>query len=192
MITIKNSFRRYSSLFRIILAAALLLAGLVAVPSVEATPLSLVKQQPDIVVSDLVRTGNVFGFDLIFTESDSSWFEAPPASGLSISGGTYLLDTFTGQFFIKGDTGTGIHELLAGKIIGYDLNGGNFYEFLIRIDNYDLALGNFGTRAGVIIASSGDSLNSDNFSTPVPEPSTIILLTAGLAGLVAIRRRRVR
>lgn len=187
MTTIQNSFKRFSSLLRITMAAALLLTGLALAPSAQATPLNLFSQQPDILVSDLQRTGLTYGTDLKFTHTILSWFEAPPASSLTIYDGSYLLDTVNNIFLISGDTGTGFHSLLAGKIIDYDLNGGSFYEFLIDIDSFDSALGDFGTRAGIIIA--GSNFNSDNFSTPVPEPSTIILLTAGLAALVAIRRR---
>lgn len=205
-----------------IFRSALLIAGFLLVGSgaAWAGPLGLgLPGFPDIMVQDLAINYDATTMEFTATGDASASYSAVNSAGnpvLPLTGLSYNLTAKIdhsgnliqpGSLDIKGNLGSGIESLLAGKIFqfGYDplyagLGAANF-EFLLSVTDSAPQLG-FGTTAGVILSSSPNSLPlgysfngdfrgagiADNFT--VPEPASFGLLLLGAAGAAYRRRRR--
>ncbi len=201
------------------LLALMLAAALLALPSTaQASPLGLFPAHPDISSSSLSvtytqATGNIHveGWATSFDPYDGSTLVGISADHLN-----YFIDIWvdslgvprsgtTGTLSITGSLESGEGpNLLSGELyaFGFPDLGGDYLEFVFTNLEGDLASQYTSGAAGVILAGSGlpgtlfdeDFANdgmgyADTFDTSVPEPSTTLLLVAGLF-LIAMYRRR--
>lgn len=133
-------------------------------------------------------------------------------AGNMIPGGTGLVitgDIDTDGDFVADYTGT----LLSGDIALFGANGSGpgIFEFVFAVTGGSLVPDFFGSQAGVILGADGNSTFTGSFAVnfnnlnggagtgtgnadtaPVPEPGTMLLLGAGMAGLAGFGRRESR
>jgi len=208
MTTIQNSLRRFSSLLRITMAAALLLASLALAPSAQAT-LFTSHTDPDITAQYLV-VGNTQDSFIAMGMGIGMGFFTLNASG------TIFDQNYITAFYNLGydkHTNTGNLTLFSGTMLDLNMNPVGPASLMVNLTMYDdnngdsQFLGNITYLDPLLAAAGFDAsklfgiqfsdmhngfFQSDNFNinTPVPEPSTIILLGAGLLGIVAASRRK--
>jgi hypothetical protein len=136
-------------------------------------------------------TGNIFGFDANVTFSIV--FDNPVA--------TFGMGVFDPNYPGFGSTNT-------NRLRAYDSAGNVLEETLSGTSNFPVGPpgGSFSTYVGFtygselikrieLVGAPGDLLGIDNIgylSAQIPEPGSIALLVAGLAGLVVVARRRSR
>lgn len=204
MTTIQNSLKRFSSLLRVTMAATLLLASLSLAPSAEAT-LFTSHTDPDItaqylMVNNATDSFHAMGLSLGFYTLNSN-------NTQNFISGFYdlIFDKFTniGTLNLFASTLLDPNNMdpigpanLRVNLTMYDDNNGDS-QFLGNITYLDPLLAAAGFDASKLFGIQFSDMNngyfqSDNFNinTPVPEPSTIILLGAGLLGVVAASRRK--
>ena len=169
-----------------------------------ATPLNLTPTSPDITASFLNFT--YVGGQITISGDPAGLLPDNPSllGGWAGAIGTYFLEVnpLPGVTFSMTD---GTTTLLEGMPIAYGFatSGGNTdVEFIVNLTGGTLQ-GFFGPRLGIVGTITGwDGVsdvtagnitfqNTDNFPTPVPEPASLTLLGAGVAAIVA-RRRRAR
>lgn len=204
MTTIQNSFKRFSSLLHITMAAALLLASLTLAPSAQAT-LFTSHTDPDI-TAQYLTVGNTQD---TFLAMGMGFFT------LNASG-TIFDQNYIKAFYNLGydkHTNTGNLTLFSATMLDLNMNPVGPASLMVNLSMYDdnngdsQFLGNITYLDPLLVAAGFDAsklfgiqfsdmhngyFQSDNFNinTPVPEPSTIILLGAGLLGIVAASRRK--
>jgi len=207
MTTIQNSFKRFSTLFRITMAAALLLAGLSLAPSAQATLITGGINgdfYPDLLSGYTNGSVDVTGWE---QGSDTGSFYATLINGshmLQIDSNSYNNLEFKADLLLKYNGTTGFfivgnesNPYLKGDIVavgddGTSTSGIRTYFFLLsNVTSSDSNFDGFGPMAGIKFTDFGSgNFMSDTVNVPVPEPATVVLLAAGLAGLVALRRRQ--
>jgi hypothetical protein len=105
-------------------------------------------------------------------------------SGLTVSPPFVATVAFSADT-VSGPPSNGINQ--AADILGivYDVSGG-----LAGVQN---AIADGSLRIGLHVRSIGAVGGSDSFiNTPIPEPSTIILLGIGILGILGISRRKMK
>jgi hypothetical protein len=195
---VKSVVSRCRGLFQSSLAAVLLLTALNA--PAQAAMIGNTMTYPDLTISYLTVadvpegilaiTSPVNPFDL--------WIGPAATDDLWVTGAYYLnydrlLSTGTllimGAYDLTGDSfGLMGHIVAAGAT-----EDGKAFDFLVQVDVIDQTLvdhgfGGVGSLLYTNLLLNGDVWQSDTVNA-VPEPSTLILLAAGLIGLVALRRR---
>lgn len=86
--------------------------------------------------------------------------------------------------------GLGFYPLTFGS--GANTYTGNFGGTVDIFHDGTLNVSVFSTGGDFYLDSSRLVVNGDNGTAPVPEPGTLLLMGTGLAGLVAVRRRKTR
>jgi hypothetical protein len=122
------------------------------------------------------------------------------ASGLSLE-----INTLGSSLSTSNDTEIALYDAFGNKIAendDIDLSGGNLLSRLVfgaggsrdlTAGVYFIGAGGFNTTWSDVFASSTSSYTGDlvlNIVTNVPEPASMMVLGAGLAGLLGLRRRK--
>lgn len=180
----------------------------------QAISLNLALGLPDI-MSSFITVNYTAASDLLAADGFAT--ELTDAGGTtSIMSGTFSLmatidDSGTassGSLTISGDVGSGVQTLLSSSTLsqfGFPTGGGDPLEFVFTNLDGSLAA-QFGSRAGVVLSSSGFPMPppappfsadfssniavSDVGTLQVPAPATLPLLMIGLLGLFAVHNRK--
>ncbi len=158
----------------------------------------------------------VSGSGLLTNNGGNAWIQpnfgtqdiALIGSDASITGFTELGD-FNGNNDVNFNLtpgATGINAIQAGTLslqgsadsLTVDLSNYNFDTDSLTLFSFTTLQDDFDGNVTVTGASSytlnynATSITLDNLVAPIPEPSTLALLTAGLGTLMAVRRRKIR
>lgn len=142
-----------------------------------------------------------FGFDLSFDDG-TTYVSSPGDSGdyLTFTGFSFNNVLFVSSFWDDGDTISGEVPIFDPYVWGNDILLGTF-NFMaptsgpIGLETVYLGandLGPFGAEGLIQGALGGTAFMPNNptaSAAPVPEPSTILLVGAGLIGLVGMRKK---
>jgi hypothetical protein len=197
--SIKSVVSRCRGLFTSLLAAVALLSALSAAPA-QAAMIGNTMTYPDLTLSYLTVLDQPAGIMAITSPVTPFDLLTGPAAAddVWVTGAYYLTyDRLltTGTLLIMGAYDqTGDPFGLMGHIVAAgSTEDGKAYDFLVQLDVIDQTLidygfGGVGSLIYTNLLLNGDVWQSDTVNA-VPEPSTLILLAAGLLGLVALRRR---
>jgi hypothetical protein len=134
---------------------------------------------------------NYNGTTSLFADGDSGGQHATTVM-TQVSGGTFSVSSLDASVYWTGATG----ELM---LIG-DLSGGGQVTTILDIDSTwthfnltgfnDLVSLTFqDTTSGAFLVAPGFGIDNINLSAATPEPGTLVLLGAGIAGLAGLRRK---
>lgn len=130
----------------------------------------------------------VFGGDVVALKLNVDFSAAGFLRGTSsVPFGNLILTDFTGT--LSGLDGLTVSEFLA--ISDTCLGGGSCPEGIDNIDDIAVNLGP-SFAEGTVSTFADDHLALPSSTTPAPEPSSLLLLTPGLASLGLLRRRFLR
>jgi hypothetical protein len=185
-------------------AGSLILLGVALSSPAQASLIGYPVSYPDLTVSALDLSFN--GTALSASSNSSALMDlflpgTPSAIDLWLNGSYLLQYDFASHIGTLSISGTydgtsdpfSLHGFIVRAGAGAD---GKAYDFLVQLDAIDPTLTDygFGPLGSVIytdVMRNGSVWQSDTASTAVPEPSTLILLAAGLCGVALLRRRYV-
>jgi hypothetical protein len=199
----KGIARKFYTIARVTIAAALLIAGVSAASPAQATTFPLVQTNPDITAffADASVARNAGPLSSFSFQSPSAAMFLNAFDLVAINGNFSLYFNFpnptagSNTFSLSNDLG---QLLLRGQVIGasdQSTEETQAYEFLVQLTDWDptMVAAGFGATAGIILGVDDDfGSQADIFDVPgapVPEPGTFLLLAAGLIGAAALKRR---